>query len=132
MSEQALHDMDRTDVWAIVVNPRMYKNTPKELAELANNFVFETQEGAKKTGEQAAAGKFFGWTVTRKTLLKEKQILKMSAFREKVTARLDSAEVRQRLNIKAYSPTEEEVAGLYADYFKSGRTFEDWLQENIR
>jgi hypothetical protein len=122
MSAQELR-RDLRDVWLIVAYPNM--KPTETLQNLIDNFVFATEEMAKEEAQNALEqdhSTFWGFTVQRRSLVTQREaILKMSAFQEKLKQALS----RER----GTTMTTETLAGFYADYFKSGKTFADWFKE---
>jgi hypothetical protein len=141
MSAQTLADRELKDVWVIVAYPNM---KPKEtLQSLIDNFVFETEQLAKDEAQRALKQDkdeaFWGYTAQRKSLVllsKEVNVsqkaaplpMAMSAFR-KILA---EAMIEKDLKLKAQTMTMDDLAGYYADFFKSGKTFEDWFKEWVK
>jgi hypothetical protein len=124
MTEQALSEYDVVDVYVIAIYPTMIKTAPQAFVHDAERLVFESDELAREFATKATEN-FWGFDVVRKSLLKRKQvtILKMAQFRAKFLAAIKNPNERNAV-------TDEDIAGLYADYFKSGNNFEKWLKEN--
>jgi hypothetical protein len=125
-SDQTLVGRDLKDVWEIRAYPNM--KTGETLKSLIDNFVFETEQLAKEEVQRALEQDhdqaFWGFTFVRKSLVLQKEgILPMSAFRKKILATMTNTHERDAV-------TDEDIAGLYADYFKSGKTFEEWKKEH--
>jgi len=126
MSEQALDEYEVVDVYAIVIPPSWIKTAPQDLVHDAERLVFESEELAREFAAKATEkNSFWGFDVVKKSLLKRKQvtILKMAQFRTRFMASITNPNERSAI-------TEEDIAGLYADYFKSGNNFDQWLKEN--
>jgi hypothetical protein len=126
MSEQALDEYEVVDVYVIAIYPTMIKTAPQDLVHDAERLVFESEELAREFAAKATEKNgFWGFDVVRKSLLKRKQvtILKMAQFRTRFLASIANPNERNAV-------TDEDIGGLYADYFKSGNNFDKWLKEN--